>query len=101
MGDELSNCGKELSPKRYVCSVKRYSEKGKGKKIISMCLLLWAALAGNQILNGHHESLAILTDGEEPSSATRMIEVTLLCPVRGAKGLARQFISNYPVKKHL
>lgn len=51
MGDELSNCGKELSPKRHVCFVKTCS-KGEMEKVIKMLFLLWAVLAGNQILNG-------------------------------------------------
>ena len=31
-GDELSTCGKELSPERHVCFVKRHSVKEKWRK---------------------------------------------------------------------
>lgn len=64
MADELSNCGKELSPKRHVYFVQC---KGEKEKIIKMLFLLWTVLTGNQILNRCRGTSAISTGEKKPS----------------------------------
>lgn len=64
MGDELSNCGKELAPKRQVCFVKKCGVKEKRRKIIRMCSFSGLCELEAKFLKG---SLAILTQEEKHS----------------------------------